>query len=73
MSTSDSGLKQHKDERYKSVLLRPPSASDEYAACRNGLENVKQMIERRVTHAAAGNNSDVATFEKKQYEILLGQ
>ncbi|CAF4482736.1 unnamed protein product [Rotaria sp. Silwood2] len=38
----------------------------------NGLENVKQMIERRVTHSTSGNDSDIAAFEKKQYEILLG-
>ncbi len=40
---------------------------------RNGLENVKQMIERRVTHSASANDPEAATFEKKQYEILLGQ
>ncbi|CAF3594368.1 unnamed protein product [Rotaria sordida] len=38
----------------------------------NGLENVKQMIERRVTHSTSGNDPDIATFEKKQYEVLLG-
>ncbi|UJR26063.1 hypothetical protein I4U23_007409 [Adineta vaga] len=55
MSTSDTGSKQHKTERYK-----------------NGLENVKQMIERRATHSIAGDDPDVAAFERRQYNILLG-
>ncbi len=40
---------------------------------RNGLENVKQMIERRVTHSASLDDPETAAFEKKQYEILIGQ
>ncbi|CAF1257709.1 unnamed protein product [Adineta steineri] len=55
MSTSDSGSKQHKNDRYM-----------------NGLENVKQMIERRATHSAVANDPETAAFEKKQYEVLLG-
>lgn len=31
------------------------------------------MIERRVTHSTVANDPETATFEKKQYEILLGQ
>jgi hypothetical protein len=31
------------------------------------------MIERRVTHSTSGIDPETATFEKKQYEILLGQ
>jgi hypothetical protein len=31
------------------------------------------MIERRVTHSATSNDPETAAFEKKQYEILLGQ
>jgi len=40
---------------------------------RNGLENVKQMIERRATHSATFTDPEIAAFEKKQYDILLGQ
>ena len=40
---------------------------------RNGLENVKEMIERRAPQSAAAIDPESATFEKKQYEILLGQ
>ncbi|CAF4456868.1 unnamed protein product, partial [Adineta steineri] len=43
MSTSDSGSKQHKNDRYM-----------------NGLENVKQMIERRATHSAVANDPETA-------------
>ncbi|CAF5174685.1 unnamed protein product, partial [Rotaria magnacalcarata] len=38
----------------------------------SGLENVKQMIERRVAHSNAANDPDAAGFERKQYEVLLG-
>jgi hypothetical protein len=31
------------------------------------------MIERRVIHSTTANDPDTAAFEKKQYEILLGQ
>lgn len=31
------------------------------------------MIERRVTHSTAANDPEVVAFEKKQYDILLGQ
>jgi hypothetical protein len=31
------------------------------------------MIERRVVHSTTANDPDTAAFEKKQYEILLGQ
>ena len=37
---------------------------------RNGLENVKQIIEQRVT---SDNDIESLTFEKKQYELLLSQ
>ena len=40
---------------------------------RNGLENVKQMIEQRVTQTTSDNDLENVTFEKKQYEILLSQ
>ncbi|CAF4461473.1 unnamed protein product, partial [Rotaria magnacalcarata] len=32
----------------------------------SGLENVKQMIERRVAHSNAANDPDAAGFERKQ-------
>jgi hypothetical protein len=31
------------------------------------------MIERRVTHSASLDDPETAAFEKKQYEILIGQ
>lgn len=31
------------------------------------------MIERRVAHSNAANDPDAPGFERKQYEILLGQ
>ena len=37
------------------------------------MENVKEMIERRATHSTTANDHETATFEKKQYEVLLGQ
>jgi hypothetical protein len=40
---------------------------------RNGLENVKQMLERRATHTPLESDPKTAAFEKRQYEILLGQ
>ncbi|CAF0777241.1 unnamed protein product [Adineta ricciae] len=38
----------------------------------NGLENVKEIIERRAARSAVRDDPEVAAFEKKQYEILLG-
>ncbi len=40
---------------------------------RNGLENVKQIIEQRVTQTTSDNDLENVTFEKKQYELLLSQ
>lgn len=37
------------------------------------MENVKEMIERRATHSTAAIDPETTAFEKKQYEILLGQ
>jgi hypothetical protein len=37
------------------------------------LENVKQIIEQRVTESAPDNNLENLSFEKKQYELLLSQ
>ena len=44
-----------------------------HSLSRNGLENVKEIIERRAARSAVRDDPEVAAFEKKQYEILLGQ
>ncbi|CAF1244144.1 unnamed protein product [Adineta steineri] len=45
-----------------------PNKNDQYV---NGLENVKQILEQRVTRTTSDNELDSLTFEKKQHELLL--
>lgn len=40
---------------------------------RSGLENVKQIIEQRVTQTTSDNDIESLAFEKKQYDLLLSQ
>jgi len=44
-----------------------------FGIIRNGLENVKQIIEQRATQTTSDNDLENLAFEKKQYELLLSQ
>ena len=41
--------------------------------CRNGLENVKHIIEQHANQKPADAELENLAFEKKQYELLLSQ